>query len=161
AELRYAAERGAENASGTFATAPFARATELTGPVALRLWVSSSGDDADVFAVLRNVASDGSEVTYPGPMPGGPRIAAAYGWLRASHRKLDPARSTPYRPFHTHDEIQKLKPGDPVCLDLEIWPTSIVLPAGHRLVLEVGSRDDARTTFQHDDRRDRVDCATN
>src|SRR5215472_13717388 len=49
----------------------------------------------------------------------GPRIAAAYGWLRASHRKLDPERSTPYRPYHTHDEIQKLTPGDTVPVDVE------------------------------------------
>jgi predicted acyl esterase len=106
--------------------------------------------------VLRNVAPDGSEVTYPGPLPEGSRIAAAYGWLRASHRALDPARSTPYRPFHTHDEIRKVTPGEPVALDIEIWPTSVVLPRGHRLVLEVGSHDDPRSTFQHSDPRDRV-----
>ncbi|HZR80468.1 MAG TPA: CocE/NonD family hydrolase [Candidatus Binatia bacterium] len=157
----YSAERGAADGSVAFSTAQFERETQVTGPVALKLWLSSSGDDADLFAVLRNVAPDGSEVTYPGPMPGGPRIAAAYGWLRASHRKVDPARSTPYRPFHTHDEIQKLTPGQPVCVDVEIWPTSIVLAPGHRLVLEIGSHDDPRTTFQHDDPCDRVHCATN
>ena len=133
----------------------------MTGPVALRLWMSSSGTDADLFAVIRNVAPNGTEVTYPGPLPEGPRIAAAYGWLRASHRKLDPARSTAYRPYHTHDEIQKLTPGEPVRVEIEIWPTSIVFPAGHRLVLEVGSHDDKNTTFQHSDSRDRVYAATN
>jgi hypothetical protein len=118
--------------------------------------VSSTTDDADLFAVIRNIAPDGTEVTYPGPLPEGPRIAAAYGWLRASHRKLDLARSTPYRPYHTHDEIQKLAPGDAVAVDVEIWPTSIVFPRGHRLVLEVGSHDDVRMTFQHADPHDRV-----
>ena len=119
ASVAYSAEDGASDATIVFSTAPFAHDTEVTGPVALRLWVSSSVDDADLFAVLRNVAPDGSEVTYPGPLPEGSRIAAAYGWLRASHRKLDPSRSTPYRPFHSHDEVQKLTPGEPVALDIE------------------------------------------
>ena len=35
----------------------------------------------------------------------------AKGWLRASHRKLDPKLSLPYRPYHTHGERQWLKPG--------------------------------------------------
>jgi uncharacterized protein len=159
--VTYSAERGANDASVAFSTAPFADTTEVTGPIALRLWVSSSGDDADLFAVIRNVAPDDSEVTYPGPLPEGPRIAAAYGWLRASHRKLDPARSTPCRPYHSHDEIQKLTPGQPVRVEIEIWPTSIVFPAGHRLVLEIGARDDERTIFQHSDPRDRVYGGTN
>jgi len=159
--VTYSAERGAAERDVTFSTAPFAHDTEVTGPVKLRLWVSSSSDDADLFAVIRNIAPDGAEVTYPGPMPEGPRIAAAYGWLRASHRKLDPARSTAYRPFHTHDEIRKLTPGEPVPLEIEIWPTSVVFARGHRLVLEVGSHDDPRSTFQHSDPRDRVQEGTN
>jgi len=161
ASVAYSAEDGASDATIVFSTAPFAHDTEVTGPVTLRLWVSSSIDDADLFAVLRNVAPDGSEVTYPGPLPEGSRIAAAYGWLRASHRKLDPSRSTPYRPFHSHDEVQKLTPGEPVALDIEIWPTSVVLPRGHRLVLEVGAHDDPRSTFQHSDPRDRVQAGRN
>jgi predicted acyl esterase len=63
------------------------------------------------------------------------------GWLRASHRKLDPAQSKPYRPWHTHDEIQPLTPGVPVELDVEIWPTSIVVPPGYRLALTVRGKD--------------------
>ena len=51
----------------------------------------------------------------------------------ASQRKLDPARSKPYRPWHTHDEGWPLRPGEPVELDIEIRPTSIVVPPGYRL----------------------------
>jgi predicted acyl esterase len=160
-EVTYSADRDAKDGSVVFSTAPFAHDTEVTGPIALRLWVSSSGNDADLFAVIRNVAPDGTEVTYPGPLPEGQRVAAAYGWLRASHRKLDPARSTAYRPYHTHDEVQKLTPGEPVSVEIEIWPTSIVFPAGHRLVLQIGSRDDEKTMFQHSDPRDRVYADTN
>jgi hypothetical protein len=63
------------------------------------------------------------------------------GWLRASQRKVDAARSLPYRPFHSHDEEWPLNPGEPIELDVEIWPTCIVVPAGYRLGLTVRGRD--------------------
>ena len=63
------------------------------------------------------------------------------GWLRASHRKLDPARTLPYRPYHTHDEEQKLTPGIPVGVDVEIWPTCIVVPPGYRVGLTIRGKD--------------------
>ena len=65
----------------------------------------------------------------------------AQGWLRASHRKLDDKISTPYRPYHSHDEVQPLRPGVPVDLAVEIWPTSIVVPKGHRIALSVRGKD--------------------
>jgi predicted acyl esterase len=65
----------------------------------------------------------------------------AQGWLRASHRKLDKKLSTPYRPYHTHDEIQPLKQGQSVDLDIEIWPTSIAVPAGYRIALSIRGKD--------------------
>jgi uncharacterized protein len=70
-----------------------------------------------------------------------PRTPVGQGWLRASHRKLDPARSLPYQPYHTHDEVRPLAPGEPVALDIEIWPTCIVVPAGYRVGLSVRGRD--------------------
>jgi hypothetical protein len=70
-----------------------------------------------------------------------PRTPVGIGWLRASQRKLDRARTKPYRPFHTHDEVQVLAPGEPVELDIEIWPTSIVMPVGFRLGLAVRGKD--------------------
>jgi predicted acyl esterase len=92
----------------------------------------------------------------------GHEIAAAYGWLRVSHRKLDPERSTPYRPFHTHDELQLLKPGEVVPVEIEVWPGSMVFKSGHRLVLEVASKDDPRIDpFTHTDPKDRIRSGTN
>src|SRR5258705_550693 len=82
-------------------------------------------------------------------------------------------RWTKFRPYHTHDQPQPLKPGEVVQLDIEIWPTCIVVPAGHRLALSVRGRDyewqkstGARLSnfknelrgcgpFLHDDPRDR------
>jgi len=129
--------------------------SELTGPLKLRLWVSSSGDDADLFAIVRKLDREGREVTFQGSIA--PGFPAAYGWLRVSHRKLDVARSTPWRPYHPHDELQKLAPGEIVPVELEIWPTSVVFEPGERLVLEVAAHDEPRIApFLHDDPRDRV-----
>ncbi len=122
-----------------FLTPPFEKETEFTGPVAARLFASSSTSDADIFLVLRLFAPDCSEVTYRGSND--PRVPIGLGWLRASHRKLDAAKSLPYRPWHTHDEAQPLTPGAPVELDVEIWPTCIVAPVGYRLGLAVRGRD--------------------
>jgi predicted acyl esterase len=123
----------------TFLTPPLAAPMEVTGPSAAKLVVSSSTTDADLFLVLRVFAPDGSEVVFQGAQD--PRTPIGQGWLRASHRKLDPARSRPYQPWHTHDEVRPLTPGQPVALDVEIWPTCIAIPAGYRLGLSVRGRD--------------------
>jgi len=152
----YSAEVGLERASAcaTFSH-EFRAETEVTGPVKLRLWVSSSGDDADLFAILRKFDAEGQEVTFQGSINPGQPVAC--GWLRVSHRKLDPARSTRERPWHTHDELQKVAPGEIVPVDLEIWPTCVVFEPGERLVLEVAAHDEPRIApFLHDDPRDRV-----
>jgi hypothetical protein len=118
---------------------PLQAPMEITGPSALRLFVSSSTTDADLFVVLRVFDPRGAEVLFQGALD--PKTPVGQGWLRASHRKLDPALSLPHRPYHTHDELQKLKPGEVVALDIEIWPTCIVVPAGHRIALSIRGRD--------------------
>ena len=70
-----------------------------------------------------------------------PHTPIAQGWLRASHRKLDKALSLPYRPYHAHDEIQKLTPNEVYELDIEVWPTCVVVPEGYRIGLTVRGRD--------------------
>ncbi len=76
--------------------------------MAARLFVSSTATDADLFCVLRVFAPGGEEVTFPGAID--PHTPVGQGWLRLSHRKLDPELSTPYRPYHSHDESQPLIP---------------------------------------------------
>src|SRR5207302_10167760 len=116
-----------------------AQATEITGPSTAKLLVSSSTRDADLFLVLRVFSADLNEVVFQGALD--PHTPIGQGWLRASHRKLDRKLSTPYRPYHTHDELQPLRLGEVVELDVEIWPTSIVVPAGYRIGLTVGGKD--------------------
>jgi hypothetical protein len=123
----------------TFLTAPLVQETEITGPSAAKLFVSSSTRDADLFAVLRVFTPDMKEVVFQGAID--PHTPVGQGWLRASHRKLDKKLSSPYRPYHTHDRKQPLKKGEVAELDIEIWPTCIVVPAGHRIGLNVRGKD--------------------
>jgi predicted acyl esterase len=123
----------------TFRTQPLKKNVEITGPVAAKLWVSSDTVDADLFLVLRVLDPAGNEVVFIGSND--PRVPVGLGWLRASHRKLDPQRTRPYRPWHTHDEEWPLTPGEPVEFDIEIWPTSIVVPTGYRIALTVRGKD--------------------
>jgi predicted acyl esterase len=123
----------------TFSTPALEREVEITGPIALKLFISSSTADADIFAVLRVVDPDGKEVVFQGALD--PHTPVAQGWLRASHRKLDAQRSLPYRPYHTHEEKQPLVPGEVYELDIEIWPTCIVVPEGFRIALSIRGKD--------------------
>ena len=123
----------------SFETAAFAEATEITGPINLVLWVSSSTEDMDIFATLRNIDRNGKDVWEIGQQQ--QPVPVAKGWLRVSHRKLDPKRSLPYRPYHAHDERQPLKPGQVVQVQVEIWPTCMVFKRGHRLRLDIQPRD--------------------
>ena len=123
----------------TFVSQPLTEETEITGPPAANLRISSTTEDADIFLVFRVFSPDMREVTFVGAID--PHTPIAQGWLRASHRKLDEALSRPYRPYHTHDEVQLLRPGEVVDLAVEIWPTSIVVPKGYRIGLSVRGRD--------------------
>ena len=132
-------EFDASEGAVTFSTEPLEHETEITGPLAARLFVSSSTTDADLFLVVRAFGPQGDEVIFQGALDS--YSALSKGWLRASQRKLDPVLSTPYRPYHTHDEIQPLTPGETYQLDIEIWPTCVVLPGGYRVALTVQGTD--------------------
>ncbi len=123
----------------SFETAPLTQDTEVTGPVVLVLGVSSTTEDMDIFATLRNIAPDGKDVFELGQQS--QPVPVAKGWLRASHRKLDAALSVTYRPYHAHDERQWLKPGQVVRVEVEIWPTCMVFRKRHRIRLDIQPRD--------------------
>ena len=120
-------------------TLPLERDIEVTGPLAATFWVSSSTEDMDLFLTLRNFDADGNEVMETGQQ--GTPVPVAKGWLRVSHRELDPELSLPYRPYHKHRRRLFLKPGEIVKVDVEIWPTSMVFKKGHRIRLDVQPRD--------------------
>jgi predicted acyl esterase len=107
--------------------------------MAAKLFIASSTRDADLFLVVRVFDPDGNEITHQGALD--PNTPISQGWLRASHRKLDAQKSEPWRPWHPHDELLPLKAGEVVELDVEIWPSCIVIPAGYRLAVSVLGRD--------------------
>ena len=123
----------------TFLTPPMNQETEITGPSAARLFVSSSTVDADLFLVLRAFDPSGHEIVFKGALD--PHNPLAQGWLRASHRKLEPKLSLPYRPYHVHKSRDLLKPGEIYELEVEIWPTSIILPKGYQIGLTIQGKD--------------------
>jgi hypothetical protein len=119
----------------------FERDTELTGHMKLRLWVEAMGaDDMDLFVAIQKLESDGTEVPFVfyAMNEDGP---AALGWLRASHRELDPVRSRPEQPFHPHTREERLRPGEPVAVEIEIWPSATLFCAGQQLRVVVQGSD--------------------
>lgn len=151
------------SAGVTFSTSPFARETEIAGPVKAKLFVSSTTADTDIFATLCAFDADGKEMTFIGAPE--PKAPLTQGWLRVSQRKLDPARSTDYLPYYPHDERQPLTPGEIYEVDLEIWPMALAVPQGAWLTLTIQGKDFERpgatgpmrgvAWFTHEDPRDR------
>jgi predicted acyl esterase len=111
-------------------TAPFERAVDLVGPFKLALHASSTASDADWIVKLQLVDAAGaaSDLTQ--------------GWLRASHRALDPARSRPWRPVHRHDRVEPLVAGEPTRFEIAIVPTAQRFKPGQRLRLLLTSDDE-------------------
>lgn len=122
-----------------FRTPPLAQETEVTGPIAAKLFIECSTSDADLFLVVQVFDPQGKELTFQGALD--PNTPIALGWLRASHRRIDPGRSKAWQPYHPHDCVEPLLPGKVVELDVEILPTSIVLPKGWTIGLQVRGKD--------------------
>ncbi|MGH2735062.1 MAG: CocE/NonD family hydrolase C-terminal non-catalytic domain-containing protein, partial [Actinomycetota bacterium] len=112
---------------------------EITGPMAAKLFVSSSTYDADIFIVVRLFDPEGEEVTFEGSTD--PNTPIANGWLRASHRALDADRSRPWQPYHPHDRAEPLEPGRIYELDVELVPSCVVVPPRYRLALSLRGKD--------------------
>ena len=134
--------------------------TEITGPTVLELYLSSTTTDTDVFVKLSDQSPQSEEDRKNGLQP--QSVVISKGWLRASHRQKDEARSTPYRPFYTHQNPQALQPGEVVKLEIEILPFSNVFKKGHRLRLEIANGDSPLTDsiFTHQYSWFKVGCDT-
>jgi predicted acyl esterase len=119
----------------------FAQDTEITGSMALTVWMSADqGTDLDVFVVIRKRDANWQLVPFYG-YNGYPNDGVAKGWLRASHRELDPSRGRPERPFHTHRTVQPVEPRQPIELTVEIWPSSTYFETGSELIVEIVGHD--------------------
>lgn len=113
-----------------YTSAPLEKDLVVFGSASLDLWLDSSATDTDVQAVLTEVRpSEADEAEQQQEM------YVQAGWLRASHRTLDDGRSTPTRPFHTHqrNDTQLLTPLKPELMRVEMRPFGHVFRAGSRL----------------------------
>jgi putative CocE/NonD family hydrolase len=109
--------------SVAFTTDQLAEDTTLLGSASLDLWIEATAPDVDLQVTLTEVRPDGQETF------------VQQGWLRASHRALDEARSTELRPYQTHQQADaaNLTPGTPVPVRIEIFPFGHLMRAGSRL----------------------------
>jgi len=112
-----------------YRTAPFFEDTEITGPVALYLYAAIDCADTNFMVDLKDVAPDGNE------------IPISRGYLKASHRDLDQARSKPYKPYHTHTDPKPVTPGEIYEYAIEIMAVSNVFKAGNSLKLVIRNQD--------------------
>jgi putative CocE/NonD family hydrolase len=117
----------AAGGSVAYTTAPLSRDVVTLGPASLDLWLSSTASDTDLQATISEVRPDGQE------------MYVARGWLRASQRKLDPALSTPTRPYQTHlaADVQPLTPGVPTYMRVEIFPFTHAFRKGSRIRVRI------------------------
>jgi putative CocE/NonD family hydrolase len=124
-----------EASSLTYTTAPLAAPEKIAGLLTANLWASISTSDATLVAVLSEVEADGKSE----------QITA--GFLQASQRALDPSLETygpkhvvirPWHPF-TKESQQAVTANQPTEYNIEIYPTGVIVPAGDRLRLTLGT----------------------
>jgi uncharacterized protein len=133
----------------TFTSAPLAADLEVTGPIVLKLYASSTAIDTRFIVKLSDQQPQDDATRKSGAQPA--FIPVSKGWLNASHREKDAKRSTPTRPFYTHTNPQPLKPGEVYEFDIEVLPVSYVFKKGHRIRLEIANGDSPLTdaVFTH------------
>ena len=119
------------------------RPTEITGYMKLHLWVSAPDhDDMDLAVWVEKLSRDGQ------PLPDRTgNLIAATGLMRVSMRQLDEARSTEAEPYYTFTTEQKLKPGEIVPVEIEIWPMGLYFDEGEILQLTVGAYQPANAAI--------------
>ncbi|KAK4936722.1 hypothetical protein LTR10_022446 [Elasticomyces elasticus] len=139
---------------------------EITGHIVAHLTVSASRktgqpqppSDIDLFVTLRKLDDSGKEVHFTGTM--GDPVPVVKGWLRASLRKTDPTNPfhhdyLPYRNYYS-TEVQAISENELYAVDVEIWPTNVVLEPGQSLVFEVAGHDTQGVgKFSHEHPEDR------
>ncbi|RBQ81099.1 hypothetical protein FVER14953_06737 [Fusarium verticillioides] len=148
-----------------FSTPAFEAETEITGHVVAHLNVSVSPDpsgptpsDIDLFVTLRHFDPSGEEVFYTGTA--GDPVPLTKGWLRVSLRKVDSEHPKhrewlPHRNY-TSKDVQPVIQGEVYGVDIEVWPTNVIVDKGGKLVFEVSSGDTQGSgIFLHNDPVDR------
>lgn len=149
-----------------FSTPPFETETEITGHIVAHLCVSASSlhadskapSDIDLFLTLRSISPHGDEIFYTGTT--GDPVPLTKGWLRVSLRKvnrdhLHHREWLPYREYRSLD-VEELQADTVYAVDVELWPTNVIVEKGGKLVFEISSGDTQGCgIFGHDHSVDR------
>jgi predicted acyl esterase len=104
--------------------------TEVIGPAVLNLYASTTDREVFWFISLREVDPQGNE-----------RVLTR-GWLKGTHREVDPSRSKPWQPFHPHKKSEPLIPGKIYEFNIPIVPTGNLFKAGSIIKLKISCSDD-------------------
>ncbi len=112
-------------ASVAYTTPALARDAEFFGSGSANVWVSSTAPDTDLQITLTEVRPDGQE------------LYVGRGWLRASHRALDSARSSTLAPYHPdqQSDARPVTPGRPTYMRIQLWPFDYVFRKGSSIRL--------------------------
>lgn len=123
-----------------YATQPLAATLVMAGSGSVDLWLKSTANDVDLQVTLSEVRPDGNEVYVQN------------GWLRASHRKVDPKVSTELRPVQTHRKADAadLPRGQFVEARVELFPFAHVFRAGSRIRVLVDAPGGSRALWKFD-----------
>ena len=130
-----------------YMTEPLAEELTIVGPISLTLYAAIDKADTNWIVILKDVGPDVSVVTarqgertVPANLP---ERELTRGWLKASYRAIDPARSKPGEPFHrlTRGSIKPVQSGEIVEYQIQILATANQFRAGHRLCVEITSLD--------------------
>lgn len=148
-----------------FRSAPLSHEVEITGHPMARLSLAlsprgqSSPSEMDVFVTLRHYDASNQEIFYTGAA--GEPIPVVRGWLRVSLRKTvdNPTPLSTFMPERNYysTDRQEVAVGTVYTVDVEIWPTSVVLMPNETLELQISSSDSENVgVFGHNHREDRV-----
>ncbi|MGW6334338.1 CocE/NonD family hydrolase [Nocardia rhamnosiphila] len=111
-----------------WSTAPFEEPTELIGTGAAHLFAEIDQDDTNFILRLWDEER------------GGARQLITSGYLKASHRELDP-RSTEGDPRHPHTRAVPVEPGAIEEYVLRLYPFAATFRPGHRLTVELSNNE--------------------
>ena len=138
---------------------PLAEDVTIAGPSVLNLYAAIDQDDTNWIVILKDVGPDvGVQTAREGERDitaGLHERELTRGWLKASHRALDPARSLPGRPWHplTRAAQKPVVPGEINEYAIEIMATANQFKRGHRICVEITSLDLATGVGERHQRR--------
>jgi putative CocE/NonD family hydrolase len=118
-----------------YQTAPLDEDAYINGPIGAELWVSTTAGNATLSVRVDDV--DGNTVA---PLTNGLQMLSSRTLDDSRSRTLNGQRVQPWHPY-TQAAAGNVNAGEPVAVAVEIFPTSALIKAGHRLRVSIGPSD--------------------